>query len=578
MRKIAAGALVVGLIGLGAGQAAAGYTAQVQGGILRINGDSASDTFVLVSNGPNELVLDVGGDNTIDQTFDRNTFTAVEVRAGAGDDTVRMVGDLADEAITIDGGGGNDTLAGGFGDQTLIGGSGDDVVDGNLGADVAQLGTGADTFVWDPGDGSDTVEGGGGSDALNFHGSNIGEIIDITANADRVRFQRNIASISLDLNDLERVGFAALGGADTVTVGDLGGTDVKTADVDLNATGGGDDGAEDTVIARGTDGADTIHTSLANPLVVAGLAAQTRVTGAQPTDVVRAAGAAGEDTAIYDGTAGPDTIQLVPFGGDHRVMSEGIAPFSTAEVEELRVRGNDDADTLAFITGAPAPAHVSLEGGNGGDVLRGGGGAELLSGGAGDDVVDGNIGADVAQLGTGADTFVWDPGDGSDTVDGQGGRDTLDFNASNAGENIDISANADHARVQRNIASIDMDLVAVEELGFDLFGGTDALQVGDLSGTGVKVADVDLSASIGGGDGAADTVTVNGTEKRDQVILRRSGAQAIATGVPVETRIGGSEAAADTLRISTLGGDDLVAFEDALDDLIKPVIDLGADG
>jgi hypothetical protein len=30
--------------------------------------------------------------------------------------------------------------------------------------------------------------------------------------------------------------------------------------------------------------------------------------------------------------------------------------------------------------------------------------------------------------------------------------------------------------------------------------------------------------------------------------------------------------------VSTLGGDDLVAFEDALDDLIKPVIDLGADG
>jgi hypothetical protein len=89
---------------------------------------------------------------------------------------------------------------------------------------------------------------------------------------------------------------------------------------------------------------------------------------------------------------------------------------------------------------------------------------------------------------------------------------------------------------------------------------------------------VDLNASIGGGDGAPDTVTVNGTERRDQVILRRSGAGAIATGLPAETRISGGEAAADTLRISTLGGDDLVAFEDAIDDLIKPVIDLGVDG
>jgi hypothetical protein len=45
MKRIAAGVLAVGVIALGAGQAAAGYTAQVQGGVLRINGDSASDTF-----------------------------------------------------------------------------------------------------------------------------------------------------------------------------------------------------------------------------------------------------------------------------------------------------------------------------------------------------------------------------------------------------------------------------------------------------------------------------------------------------------------------------------------------------
>jgi hypothetical protein len=62
------------------------------------------------------------------------------------------------------------------------------------------------------------------------------------------------------------------------------------------------------------------------------------------------------------------------------------------------------------------------------------------------------------------------------------------------------------------------------------------------------------------------------------VILSRSGAQAIAAGLAAETRISGGEATLDTLRVSTLGGDDLVAFEDALDDLIKPVIDLGADG
>ena len=579
MKRIAAGALAVGVIALGAGQAAAGYTAQVQGGVLRINGDSASDTFVLVSNGADELVLDVGGDGTVDATFDRNTFTAVEVRAGGGDDTVRMVGDLSDEAITIDGGAGADTLAGGFGQQTLLGGTGNDVVSGGLSEDTAMLGAGADRFTWNPGDSNDTVEGEGGTDSLDFNGSNIGEVIDITANGSRARFQRNIANISLDLGTVEQVAFIARGGADTVTVGDLTGTTVQTADVDLNASGGGDDGEADSVIARGTDAADTISTTPATPLVVGGLAAETRVTGAQPNDVVKADGAGGADTAIYDGTAAADTIQLAPVGGEQRVFSGDAAPFGTADVEDLRVRGRGDADTLTMIAGAQqAGLQVSLEGDDGDDVLRGGSGPERLLGGGGADAVDGNQGADVAQLGTGADTFTWDPGDGSDTVDGGGGSDTLDFNGSNIGENIDVSANADRVSLTRNIASIAMDLGGIEELGIDVVGGTDAIQVGDLSGTGVKVADVDLNANGGGGDLSEDTVTVNGTAKRDQVILTRSGAQAIATGLPVETRVSGGEAAADTLKIATLGGNDLVAFEDAIDDLIKPVIDLGADG
>jgi hypothetical protein len=384
--------------------------------------------------------------------------------------------------------------------------------------------------------------------------------------------------VSLDLGGVEQVGFIARGGADTVTVGDLTGTSVKAADVDLSASGGGDDGEADSVIARGTDAADTISTTPASPLVVGGLAAETRVTGARPDDVVKADGAGGADTAIYDGTAAADTIQLAPVGSEQRVFAGDAAPFGTVDVEDLRVRGRGDADTLTMVGAPQAGLQVSLEGDEGDDTLRGGAGSERLIGGAGADAVDGNQGTDVAQLGTGADTFAWDPGDGSDTVDGGGGSDALDFNGSNIGENIDVSADADRVRLTRNIANIVMDLGGIEELGVDVVGGSDAVQAGDLSGTGVKVVDVDLNAAIGGGDGAEDTVTVNGTEKRDQVILRRSGAQVIATGLPAETRISGGEATSDALRMSTLGGDDLVAFEDAIDDLIKPVIDLGADG
>ena len=42
----------------------------------------------------------------------------------------------------------------------------------------------------------------------------------------------------MDLDGIEHVAVRALGGADEMRVGDLTGTDVKSVDVDLAATGG----------------------------------------------------------------------------------------------------------------------------------------------------------------------------------------------------------------------------------------------------------------------------------------------------------------------------------------------------
>ena len=80
-----------------------------------------------------------------------------------------------------------------------IGGDGNDFVDGNRGDDTAFLGAGDDVFQWDPGDGNDTIEGQDGVDRLDFNGANIAENIDISANGGRVRFIRDIANITMDL-------------------------------------------------------------------------------------------------------------------------------------------------------------------------------------------------------------------------------------------------------------------------------------------------------------------------------------------------------------------------------------------
>src|SRR5215212_11911789 len=132
------GAFFAGLLGLRADPATAAYTARVDAGALSIVGDGASDklTLRLAPGSPEILDVDVGSDGTADFSFDRNTFTAIEVKGRGGDDEIRVsqsFGSFPDEALTIKGGTGDDTLIGGSGMETLGGGEGHDVIAGGDG-------------------------------------------------------------------------------------------------------------------------------------------------------------------------------------------------------------------------------------------------------------------------------------------------------------------------------------------------------------------------------------------------------------------------------------------------------------
>ncbi len=65
--------------------------------------------------------------------------------------------------------------------------------------------------------------------------------------------------------------------------------------------------------------------------------------------------------------------------------------------------------------------------------------------------------------------------------------------------------------------NIRMDMDGVERLDLTALGGVDTMTVDDMTGTDFRQADVDLSASTGGGDGLSDTVTVNGTDRADRI-------------------------------------------------------------
>jgi Ca2+-binding RTX toxin-like protein len=596
-------ACLVAALGLATDQASADYTARVQAGTLQLTGDAAGDTLTLAQGSTaNTLAVIVNGQ--LVSTVDRATFTAVAVDARGGNDTVsvqNMVPALAN--VTIDGGAGDDTLTGANGAETFIGGPGNDFVDGNIGADTAQLGTGNDTFQWDPGDGSDSVDGQAGKDALAFNGSNAAEKIDLAANGSHVRLTRDVAAITMDLDGIESANIRALGSADAITVGDLRGTDLDAANVDLTANTGEGDGAADTVVAQGTDQADDIDVgSTAGNVVVDGLGARVAVAGNEAAldnvtvatlagdDTVNAGvaftgpipvtvdGGEGSDTTTYSGTSGDDTIGIARNGiAAVAAFTPASQPVNNTAVEELTVKGLGGADTITGQNGIGTLTHLALDGGSGDDQLRGGDGADALLGGAGDDFVDGNIGADTAQLGGGADTFQWDPGDGSDTVDGRAGKDALAFNGSNAAENIDVGANGSRVRLTRNVGAITMDLDDIESARIRALGSADNITVNDLAGTDLKAASVDLSAATGDGDGAADTVTLNGGDQAERVRVDRAGSQVLTTGLAAQTTITGSEAALDRLHINTLGGRDDVQIAPDVSTLITPVVDLGAD-
>ena len=219
---------------------------------VEVNGGNGLEQFTATANGTRVRFDRL---NPAPFSIDIGTSEKLALNANGGDDSFSATGNLAALiGITVDGGLGNDNLLGSNGVDILLGGDGNDFVDGQQGNDVGFMGAGDDTFQWDPGDGNDVIEGQDGADRMAFNGSAINERFETSANGGRVRFTRDIANIVMDLNDVEAIGVNALGGADTVTVNDLSGTDLDRVEPNL----GGDDNAADNVIVNATNGDDRL--------------------------------------------------------------------------------------------------------------------------------------------------------------------------------------------------------------------------------------------------------------------------------------------------------------------------------
>ena len=305
-----------------------------------VNGTEGNDKIGVT--GSNRGVTIAGLAATVSIQGSDPALDGLTINALGGDDIVDASGLQAGKLnLTINGGAGADTLTGSQGNDLIIGGAGND---------VAFLGAGDDTFVWNPGDGSDVVEGQGGHDTLQFNGSNANENIDLSANGSRLRLTRDIGSVTMDVHGVEQVNVAALGGADTITVNDLSGTGVTDVNIDLAATPGSGvgDGQPDTVVVNGTARNDNIRVAgNATSACVHGLAANIHIAGVEPAN----------DRLIINAGAGDDVVD-----------ASGLSATAIG---------------------------LTLNGGDGNDILIGGAGNDDLIGGPGQDVLDGGTGYNI---------------------------------------------------------------------------------------------------------------------------------------------------------------------------------------
>ena len=212
-----------------------------------------------------------------------------------------------------------------------------------------------------------------------FFGANINENINISANGGRARFIRDVANITMDLDDVESIDFRAFGGADNIVVGDLTGTDVTSRPRPWRLR------------RRRRRPGRHRHRQWdpgADPVRCRGRRRRVTVFGLQAT------------VKIFNQEQANDRLTLDAW----------------AERTSLCVRAEGRWDPL---------------------TINGGLGADLILGSEGDDLINGGDGNDTALMGGGNDTFVWNPGDDNDTLEGQAGFDTMLFNGANIAENIE---------------------------------------------------------------------------------------------------------------------------------------------
>jgi Ca2+-binding RTX toxin-like protein len=429
---------------------------------------------------------------------------------GNGGDTLTG---YTDQATTISGNDGNDSIIGGTATDSLLGGVGNDTIAGAGGSDIVLGGAGNDSLFGHTsgaaslsgGDDDDTIVGNGSSDTLDggagadsLFGNAVAETLLGGDGNDSIVGGGGVDSIlGGDGDDVIEFSTAVLMAAAATIAGGLG-TNTVALTTNAQNIGDADFGGFDSInVLELADGANIVEAGAT--AVTAGIA--TIVGGANDdslqvatmTSFTSLIGGLGTNTVALTTNAqnigdadfgGFDSINVLELADGANIVEAGATALSAGIAT---IVGGINADRIDIGVDYDGNQAVTLLGGAGDDSLLGRDQADSLVGGDDSDVINGRGGADNMLGGDGTDTLIFaTPLDlaTAATVIGGLGNDTISI--ANAGGSV-VDTNFD-------------DLDTVEALVFTAGGNcsaileTEAQQAGIVSVFG-GVGDDTIDAS-----------------------------------------------------------------------------------
>lgn len=327
---------------------------------ILIHGGAANDTVTLTypTTSSGNVTIALSGSLNVSYSIAYGSTASFRLRTQAGDDSVSVItSSLTARPMLQLGGDGNDVLVGAGGADTLNGGAGDDTLSGKLG--------------------NDSLNGGSGSNTLSE-----------SANVNFVLTNTSLTGVGTDvLSNLRIANLTGGASANTFTVSGWTGTG--------SLVGGG--GAGDTVVisknANLTLLASSLQASDGLNLQLTGFTKAT-LTGGSSNNSITIGYWLG--TASLNGGSGTDTL-FVTHDADMTLtntslVATGFGTLTLGAIEKANLTGGDSNNMLranGFSAGS-----VTLNGGNGDDVLIGGTKNDILNGGAGRDILIGSAGTD----------------------------------------------------------------------------------------------------------------------------------------------------------------------------------------